>query len=137
MYKIGHIAKQLNVSTDTLRYYERQGLLQARTRSSAGYRLYDDSAVEQMRFIVRAKTVGFSLKDIQELLAIKIDKHNHSCEEVKSLTVQKLAQTRQRIEELVKFERSLSVLAERCCGGEESADDCSILTALEDIDGSA
>jgi MerR family Zn(II)-responsive transcriptional regulator of zntA len=129
------LAKQLGVSTDTLRYYEQHQLLTPSGRSGAGYRVYDEAQFKQMQFILRAKEVGFSLKEIQELLEIKIDKHQHSCEEVKAITLQKLALVRERIAELQRFEQSLAKLAKRCCGGPESADFCSILTALEDIDG--
>ncbi|KZN29063.1 hypothetical protein N480_09860 [Pseudoalteromonas luteoviolacea S2607] len=135
MFRIGQLAKQLNVSTDTLRYYEQQGLLTACERSAAGYRLYDKQAVDRMQFIIRAKEVGFNLKDIQELLSIKIDKQLHSCEEVKALTLQKRDWIRARIAQLSIFERSLTLLANQCCGGSEPADTCSILTALEDVDG--
>ncbi|AOT06816.1 Zn(2+)-responsive transcriptional regulator [Pseudoalteromonas luteoviolacea] len=134
MFRIGQLAKLLEVSTDTLRYYEQQGILAASERSAAGYRLYDKQAVERMRFIVRAKEVGFNLKDIQELLSIKIEKQMHSCEEVKILTLQKRDWVREKIAELSMFERSLTLLADQCCGGDEPANTCSILTALEDLD---
>ncbi|KZN49421.1 hypothetical protein N476_19230 [Pseudoalteromonas luteoviolacea H33] len=134
MFRIGQLAKLLGVSTDTLRYYEQQGLLTASERSAAGYRLYDKQAVDRMRFIVRAKEVGFNLKDIHELLSIKIEKQMHSCEEVKTLTLQKRDWVREKIAQLSMFERSLTLLASQCCGGDEPANTCSILTALEDLD---
>lgn len=134
MYRIGQLAKLLDVSTDTLRYYEQQELLVANERSAAGYRLYDKQAVDRLRFIIRAKEVGFNLKDIQELLSIKIDKQLYRCEEVKTLTLQKRDWVREKISELSMFERSLTLLADQCCGGDEPANACSILTALEDLD---
>ncbi|MBD1581167.1 Zn(2+)-responsive transcriptional regulator [Pseudoalteromonas sp. S16_S37] len=133
--KIGELAKSLGVSTDTLRYYEQHKLLTPSARSESGYRVYTQQQLRQMQFILRAKEVGFSLKEVQELLQIQIEKHQHSCEEVKEITIQKLHLVRTRIEELQRFEQSLSKLAQRCCGGPESADFCSILTALEDVDG--
>ncbi|CAM4096809.1 Zn(2+)-responsive transcriptional regulator [Pseudoalteromonas byunsanensis] len=133
--KIGELAKLLGVSTDTLRYYEQNNLLSPSARSDSGYRLYDQTQLKQMQFILRAKEVGFSLKETSELLQIKVDKNQHSCEEVKGITLQKLELVRSRIAELQCFEKSLSKLAHRCCGGQESADFCSILTALEDVDG--
>nr|WP_209319009.1 MULTISPECIES: Zn(2+)-responsive transcriptional regulator [unclassified Pseudoalteromonas] len=132
--KIGELAKRLNVSTDTLRYYEANDLLHPCTRSEGGYRLFDEQSEKQMRFILRAKEVGFSLKEVQDLLKIKFEKHQHSCEEVKTLTITKRDLVRARIAELQKFEQSLSTLAEQCCGGKEAAVSCSILTALEAID---
>ncbi|MFC3033442.1 Zn(2+)-responsive transcriptional regulator [Pseudoalteromonas fenneropenaei] len=135
MMKIGELAKRLAISTDTLRYYEQHGLLTPDMRSSAGYRLYSENQYQQMRFILRAKEVGFSLSEIGELLKIQIAKAQYHCEEVKALTETKLELVRARIAELQKFERSLTVLADRCCGGDESAAACSILTTLEDRDG--
>ena len=87
--KIGEFARQLGVSTDTLRYYEKHGLLTPSSRSQSGYRIYTDTDIKQMSFILRAKNVGFSLSEIKELLQIKIHKDQHSCHEVKEMTLQK------------------------------------------------
>ncbi|WP_404342928.1 Zn(2+)-responsive transcriptional regulator [Pseudoalteromonas mariniglutinosa] len=133
--KIGEFANQLGVSTDTLRYYEKHGLLTPSARTAVGYRQYSTFDIKQMRFILRAKNVGFSLSEIKELLQIKFHKHQHSCHEVKELTLLKKELVAERIAELTRFYQSLSLLAEKCCGGEEPADNCSILTTLEDIDG--
>ncbi|KPH62710.1 Zn(2+)-responsive transcriptional regulator [Pseudoalteromonas sp. NEC-BIFX-2020_015] len=135
MMKIGEFASQLGVSTDTLRYYEKHALLTATSRTQSGYRDYSQSDLKQMKFILRAKNVGFSLSEIKELLQIKFHKQQHSCHEVKNLTLQKRDLVAVRIAELTRFHQSLSVLADKCCGGEEPADNCSILTTLEDIDG--
>ncbi|MGO2010812.1 MAG: Zn(2+)-responsive transcriptional regulator [Pseudoalteromonas sp.] len=134
MVKIGEFANQLGISTDTLRYYEKQGLLMITARTQAGYRDYSKADIIQMKFIVRAKNVGFSLSEIKELLQIKFHKNQHSCHEVKRLTIHKRDVVAERIAELTRFHQSLSLLADKCCGGEEPADSCSILTALEDID---
>lgn len=133
--KIGEFASQLSVSTDTLRYYEKHALLTATSRTQSGYRDYSQADLKQMKFILRAKNVGFSLSEIKELLQIKFHKQQHSCHEVKNLTLQKRDLVAERIAELTRFHQSLSVLADKCCGGEEPADNCSILTTLEDIDG--
>ena len=135
MMKIGEFASQVGVSTDTLRYYEKHALLTATSRTQSGYRDYSQSDLKQMKFILRAKNVGFSLSEIKELLQIKFHKQQHSCHEVKNLTLQKRDLVAERIAELTRFHQSLSVLADKCCGGEEPADNCSILTTLEDIDG--
>ena len=83
MYKIGALSKVLSVSTDTLRYYEKNGLLTPSGRSESGYRLYNDNDLRCMQFIVRAKSIGFSLNEIKELLSINLEKQDHSCGEVK------------------------------------------------------
>lgn len=133
--KIGELAKRLNISTDTLRYYEQHGLIAEAKRTASGYREYDDSHEQQLLFVQRAKHVGFSLVEIKELLKIRIDKQSYQCEEVKALTLTKLALVQSRIEELKRFESSLQLLADRCCGGNEIAEHCSILTTLEAVDG--
>ena len=135
--KIGELAKRLGVSTDTLRYYEKHNLLNLSNRSQAGYRVYDETHVQQMHFLMRAKAVGFSLKEIRELLAIKVDKKQHSCAQVKEFTLQKRANIRAKIAELKRFEKSLSLLADACCGSLEHATECSILTTLEAADGTS
>jgi len=134
MYKIGELAGKLSVSTDTLRYYEKHDLITPATRSEAGYRLYNDDALRCMYFIIRAKSVGFSLNEIKELLSIKVDKQHHSCGDVKTFTQDKLRQVETKIAELSRFKDSLGLLVDACCGGEEKATNCSILSALENVD---
>lgn len=134
MYRIGELADKLSVSTDTLRYYEKHKLLAATSRADNGYRLYNEEALRVMQFIIRAKGVGFSLNEINGLLSIKIDKASHSCADVKSFTEQKLTQVNDKIAELQCFKGSLELLVAACCGGEEEATHCSILSALENVD---
>ncbi|WP_076417640.1 Zn(2+)-responsive transcriptional regulator [Colwellia sp. UCD-KL20] len=135
MYQIGELAKKLSVTTDTLRYYEKHGLLSPCSRSDTGYRLYNDGNLRSLQFIISAKKCGFTLNDIQELLSIQVDKNSHSCHEVKSFTEHKLQQVEDKISELVAIQSSLKKLVEACCGGNESAAHCSILSTLEDDDG--
>jgi MerR family transcriptional regulator, Zn(II)-responsive regulator of zntA len=131
MYKIGDMAKKLNVSADTLRYYEQHNLLQPAERSSSGYRLYDEHNLQEMQFILQAKQVGFTLAEIAQLLSIRIDKNSYSCGDVKSYTVEKLKQVDDKIAKLTKIQRGLQRLANNCCGGDEKAKYCSILSSLE------
>jgi MerR family Zn(II)-responsive transcriptional regulator of zntA len=131
MMQIGQMAKKLNVKTDTLRFYEKNGLLTASSRSNSGYRYYNQADYQRAMFILRCKRVGFTLADIKELLSIRIDKTSHSCEEVKRRTSTKRAEIELRIKELECFRDSLIQLEQACCGGPESAEYCSILEALE------
>jgi len=131
MYQIGELAKKLSVSTDTLRYYEKHGLLNPCDRSATGYRLYNDNNLRSVKFIISAKKCGFTLKDIQELLSIQVDKNSHSCHDVKSFTEHKLQQVEDKISELMAIQASLKTLVQACCGGNESAEHCSILSTLE------
>jgi len=134
MYRIGELAQKLSVSTDTLRYYEKHKLLSATSRADNGYRFYNEEALKIMQFIIRAKSIGFSLNEINDLLSIKIDKASHSCADVKSFTQHKLDQVNNKIAELDRFKGSLELLVDACCGGEEQATHCSILSALENVD---
>jgi len=135
MYQIGELAKKLAVSTDTLRYYEKHKLLVPCSRSEKGYRLYNDNNLRSLTFIISAKKCGFTLKDIQELLSIQVDKSSHSCQEVKGFTEHKLHQVEEKINELSAIKLSLEKLVETCCGGNESAAYCTILSTLEGDNG--
>ena len=129
--QIGELAKLSQCSIDTLRYYEKHGLLQPSGRTAAGYRQYDATALQQLQFIQRAKAVGFSLADIHELLSLRIDQDQHSCEEVKNLTASKLQAVAVKLAELQRFQQALQQLHDACCGGPESARHCTILSTLE------
>lgn len=131
MYRIGELAKAFNVKNDTLRFYEKHGLLAPSNRSESGYRMYTEQDKQTLSFILRAKTVGFSLADIQELLSIEVDKANNACADVKILVDDKLAEVEQKIAELKHFQHSLKRLSDACCGGPGSAEHCTILEALE------
>lgn len=130
MYRIGEMAARNGLKTDTLRFYEKSGLLVPSARNGAGYRLYSQGDEAKLHFILRAKSVGFSLDEIAELLSIQLDSAGHSCAEPKLITDTKLAQVEAKIKELEIFRASLQKLSSSCCGGAESASHCSILEAL-------
>ncbi|WP_094752036.1 Zn(2+)-responsive transcriptional regulator [Psychromonas sp. CD1] len=131
MYRIGELAKRYQVKTDTLRFYNKNGLLIPSLRSSSGYRLYTEHDSQRLSFILRAKEIGFSLTDIAELLSLKLDRENWACMDVKGLVNSKLDEINSKIKELECFKYSLQELSNSCCGGPESAIHCSILEALE------
>lgn len=131
MYKIGQLSKLTGISTDTLRYYEKYGLITPSTRTSSGYRLYNDASVKEIAFIIRAKRVGFTLSDIEQLLTLNAEKDSHTCQELKSFTEKKLLDIEQKLIELQDIKTSLEALYQTCCGGDERATSCSILNTLE------
>lgn len=131
MYRIGELAQLCEIKADTLRFYEKHGLLSPSSRTESGYRIYTESDAERLRFILRAKTVGFTLAEITELLSIELDKANWACADVKGLVDDKLTHVEAKIAELNYFRVSLQRLSQACCGGPESAEHCSILEALE------
>jgi MerR family transcriptional regulator, copper efflux regulator len=128
--KSGALAKQANVNTETLRYYEREGLLPEPERTESGYRLYADEDVKRVRFIKRAQELGFSLKEVKELLALKLDA-SQSAREVKRLTEQKIQDIEEKIQSLHAMKEVLQHLAE-ACSGKGSVDHCPILNCLDE-----
>lgn len=83
MYRIGELADLCEVKADTLRFYEKHGLLAPSSRTESGYRVYTEADAARLRFILRAKAVGFTLNEISELLSIELDKSNRVCADVK------------------------------------------------------
>lgn len=107
MFQIGELAKRCGVSTDTLRFYEKNELIAPATRTESGYRLYDEKSQQQVTFILKAKELGLSLEEIKELLEIRLEATEHSCAEVKAITSAKLAVIDQKIEELTRIRSAL------------------------------
>ena len=128
--KIGELAKLMEVSQDTLRFYEKHGLLAPSLRSQAGYRLYSQADVERVGFIMSAKRVGFTLNEIHDLLGLEVTKDDKSCEDVKRFVDEKLDNLNQRIGEMQRIKKTLKTLSDACCGGAEPATHCTILEAL-------
>lgn len=129
--RIGELAELTDTNNETLRFYESKGLLPQPRRSPAGYRLYGQTSVDQVRFILRAKRMGFSLKEIAELLTLKVEKADATCGEVKDLAEHKLLIIQDKLDELLRMQAALQKITDACCGGEESAEYCTILNALE------
>ncbi|CAM2880222.1 Zn(2+)-responsive transcriptional regulator [Vibrio ordalii] len=132
MFQIGELAKRCKVSTDTLRFYEKNSLIKPAGRSESGYRLYNQKNQQQVSFILKAKELGLSLDEIKELLEIKLEATEHSCAEVKSITSAKLVVIDQKIAELIEIRQALKKINDACCGHtDDNASHCSILAALE------
>lgn len=129
--KIGELAEKTATRVETLRYYEAEGLIPEPHRSDAGYRLYTNQDVSRVSFIRRARAMDFSLKEVNELLSLQVDKTQSTCGEVKLLAEHKLEAIDEKIAELEKMKAALRQITEACAGGEESAVHCTILNALE------
>ena len=130
MLTIGKVAKRAAVSIDTIRYYERGGLLSPAQKSDAGYRLYNEEAVRRLHFIKHAQHCGLSLAEIRQLLALK-RQDDSCCEDVRSLVIQKKLQLEHKIKSLKTMSRALSELIAICVDDAKSLDACPILAALE------
>ncbi len=132
---IGQVARRAGVGIDTVRFYERQGLLAKPARRASGYRQYGEDAVGRLRFIRRAKDLGFTLAEIAELLALRRDPDT-TCAEVKHKARAKLADVEARIADLQRIRQALLAVTASCQGrGPTSA--CPILDALDREEGPA
>jgi MerR family copper efflux transcriptional regulator len=125
---ISDAAKSAGLGTETVRYYEREGLLREPPRTAAGYRQYGPEDVRRLSFIRRAKTLGFSLREIRDLLSLT-EQRAASAREVKELATAKLDRVREQIRDLQKIERALRGLVEECTGV-GPASRCPILNAI-------
>jgi MerR family mercuric resistance operon transcriptional regulator len=129
---IGEVARQVGVGVETVRFYERQGLLEKPPRKESGYRQYPPEAVSRIRFIKKAKEVGFSLKEIKELLSLRLDSAA-TCEDVRSRAEAKISDIEQKIQALQKMKQALTDLT-AVCDGQGSASKCPILKAFDEGD---
>jgi MerR family transcriptional regulator, copper efflux regulator len=129
---IGAVAKRVGVAIDTIRYYEREGLLPEPLRRASGYRSYDESAIAQLNFIRRAKLLGFTLEEIRDLLALSADRQR-GVEAVKQRAQQRLAAIDMRIAELQRVRNGLEQLVD-ACPGHGAPEECPILRALVDVE---
>ncbi len=125
---IGRVARAAGVAIDTIRYYEREGLLPEPERRLSGYRDYTPDAVTRLRFIRRAKELGFTLEEIRELLALSADRER-GVRGVRQRAEARLVEIERRIRELKRVQRGLKNLIE-ACPGHGAPERCPILTAL-------
>lgn len=125
----GQVARSAQVNVETVRYYERRGLLPEPTRRPSGYRNYSPDTVRRIRFIRHAQQLGFSLQEVSELLQLRVDPET-SCGEVKQRAETKSAEIERRIEDLRHMQQALVTLADTC-SGEGPINACPILDALE------
>ncbi len=130
--KIGQLAQRAEVNIDTVRYYEREGLLPKPERLSSGYRIYGEGDVKRLRFVRRAKSLGFTLPEIRELLALSRSRDDDMAA-MKSAALDKIIDVKARIAELERMRIALEGLIESC-PGHGALDQCPILNALsEDV----
>lgn len=109
----GQLAQRARINLETVRFYEQEGLLAPPSRTASGYRKFAEVAVDRLAFVKRAKALGFSLREIRELLVIQ-DKHADACVEVRDLVQNKLAIVRDKKAELEKLEAQLSSALRNC-----------------------
>jgi Cu(I)-responsive transcriptional regulator len=127
LYNIGEAARRSNVSTKMIRHYEAQRLLRKARRTASGYRVYDDGDVHTLRFVRRARDLGFSMKEIQRLVALWQDR-NRASAEVRRVAQHHVAALDAKILELQSMRRALEELVRNCHG--DTRPECPILDDL-------
>lgn len=130
MLQIGEVAKRSGIGVETVRFYEREGLIPIAERSASGYRRYPESVVKKLLFIQHAKTLGFSLKEIGELILLR-NSPNADCSGIKSRAIAKMAEIQSKIDALEKMKAALQPLISQC-ESNSSVNECPILNALDD-----
>ncbi len=126
-YRISEVSDRLGLSADTLRYYEKIGLLPGVARTASGIRRYSDKDLSRLRFIQRAQKMNFSLAEIGDLLQMREDPQ-HARDDVRQLTARKLAEIESHLEELRRLRDELTLLLNLCRGAE---DGCPIIEVID------
>lgn len=125
--KIGQLSEQTHCKIETIRYYEKIGLLPVPARSDGGYRIYDDNHMRRLSFIRRSRELGFTIDEIRGLLDL-VDGGNYTCRDVKTITMEHVESIRKKIADLKKLEKTLSRIASQCAG--DATPECPIIDAL-------
>ena len=125
---IGKVAALTRCNIETIRYYEKEGLLPKPTRSAGGHRLYSKTLVERLTFVRRARELGFSMQEIKQLHSI-VDGELVSCEGVKKIADDHLEEIESKIADLVKMQAILTDLSQQCSG--QDVPNCPIISALQ------
>ena len=130
MLTIGKVAMAAEVSRDTLRYYEREGLLAPSAKTASGYRIYDNDALRRIRFIRQAQRCGFTLSDIRQMLTLK-SKRSACCSEIRNVAIDKELQVDAKIKALESMSQALDELIATCVDVDRPLMDCPIISSLE------
>ena len=127
-YTIGEVARQLTLSVDTLRYYEKIGLLSKVNRADSGIRQYSDKDISRLKFIKRAQQMNFTLAEIRDLLQMR-EEPQHARDEVRQLTAKKLKEVEARLNELDTLRKELTMLINLC---NASSEGCPIIDSIDE-----
>lgn len=130
--KIGELAKRTRLQIETIRYYEREGLLPAPARSEGNYRLYGPAHAERLQFIRHCRSLDMTLGEVRTLLNVR-DAPEESCTAVNALLDKHIGEVAQRVRELQALERQLKALRGKC-HSTQAAKDCEILKELSDVE---
>lgn len=128
---IGQLAERTGASVDTIRYYERRGLLPEPPRRDSGYREYPEESAARLRFIRRSKEVGFSLREISSLLTLRVEPET-SCSEVRQQARSKISEIESKMLDLERMKGALEEIT-AACSGKGPTSECPILDALSGV----
>jgi MerR family mercuric resistance operon transcriptional regulator len=124
---IGTLSQQSGVNIETIRYYEKIGVMPEPERTAGGYRVYGPEHVKRLHFVRRGRELGFSLDELRGLLLV-VDGHRYTCAEVHALTIEHLKDIRQKIADLKRLERVMSDMAASC--SRDQIPECPVIDAL-------
>ena len=130
-FSIGALSQRTGVHIETIRYYEKAGLIPDPPRTEGGHRVFGQTHLKRLTFVRRSRELGFSVGEIQELLAL-VDEHGYTCGEVQALTLQHARNVHRKIADLRRLERTLRAIASECSG--DDVPECPIIDALLDPD---
>ncbi len=125
MKTIGKLAKELNISVETIRFYERQSLIEQPFKPESGYRMYGDALANQLKFILKAKALGFTLKEIESLMSL-----SGSCADIESMGLQKLNLIRNKIADLQRLEKVIQEMTDSCKANQDPQS-CPVINSLK------
>jgi MerR family mercuric resistance operon transcriptional regulator len=128
-FKIGEVARRADVNKETVRYYEKRNLIPEPDRRRSGYRIFTQRHIDQIRFIKRAQELGFTLKEIKELLELRLNETT-TCSTIKKEAQEKYQDVVSKMEDLQRIKETLTDLIDSC-SGDGPAGECPILEALE------
>ncbi|MBI2520726.1 MAG: heavy metal-responsive transcriptional regulator [Bdellovibrio sp.] len=128
-YTAGSLAKAAGVNIQTVRFYDREGILGPHGRTEAGYRIYNQEGLKQLKFIQEAKGLGFTLAEIKELLGLRV-RSVQCCDRIRKKTEQKLVDIQVKIRQLQRLERTLKKLVQNC-NDRIVSEQCPILARME------
>jgi MerR family mercuric resistance operon transcriptional regulator len=128
--KRGKLAQVTGCNLETIRYYEKIGLLHEPDRTESGHRVYSGDDQRRLKFILRSRELGFSIEGLRGLLKL-VDADDYTCGEILDVTTQHIADIKSKISDLKKLEQTLSDMSSKCVGGE--VPECPVINALFDV----
>jgi MerR family transcriptional regulator, mercuric resistance operon regulatory protein len=126
-FTIGELSRRCQVIVETIRYYEKIGIMPNPPRTSGGFRMYSTEHLQRLSFIRRSRELGFSQPEVRKLLTL-VDEHKYTCDEVREMTEKQLLTVKNKIKDLRKLEKALTGMVSECDGGD--IPDCPIVDVL-------